>query len=281
MSEQVSPLEKLAETVPSLPDVVTVLDRELKKPDCSPSSVECVINTDGALSARLLKIANSSFYGFASRIETISQALTMIGLAQLRDLVVSASVMRIFQGINIKGFSMESYWRHSVATGICARQIATQRGETNLEPYFVTGLLHDIGRLVVFKNLPAKSDQAIKLAETKRISVIEAENEIFRFNHADLACRIMKNWKLPPRIYDVVENHHKPTQTSGFYTETIILHVADLITNLMKIGDSGEVIINAAIPKDAVIFKDLDFELTQLIEEVEHLSREACDNFLI
>ncbi|MEM9398828.1 MAG: HDOD domain-containing protein [Verrucomicrobiota bacterium] len=277
---QESPLEKLATTVPSLPEVVTVLDRELKKLDCSPQSVETIINKDSSLTARLLKIANSAFYGFATRIDTISQALTMIGLAQLRDLVISASVIQLFEGINIPNFSMQSFWKHSVATGICARRIAIRRGEKNIEPYFVSGLLHDIGRLVLFKNLSAKSDQAIKLTEAKQIGISEAEMEIFKFSHADLAGRIMKNWKLPARIYEVVQNHHAPTSHSGFYHETIYLHVADLIVNLMEIGNSAEGPFAPHVPENVVLFNDTDFELRQLMEEVDQLSHEAFDNFI-
>lgn len=273
-------IEKLAQTAPSLPEIVNLLDRELRKESSSPQSIEEVLNKDPALAAKLLKISNSSFYGFPSRIESISQALTMVGMAQLRELVLGTSIVRAFRGISADVVDMESFWKHSVGCGICARQIAIKREEKNVEPYFVAGLIHDIGRLVLYKNLPEKAHEAIKLAEQKRISCIDAEMEIFHFNHAELGEQILKNWKLPQRISESVRNHHKPSSVFSYFKESVNLHVADLIVNLMGIGSSGERLHTPHLPVDYALFKDERGMLKDVIEEVDEMTEEVVLLFL-
>ncbi|TNF36982.1 MAG: HDOD domain-containing protein, partial [Gammaproteobacteria bacterium] len=134
----------------SLPTVYNKLNEAVDSPTSSSQDIADIIMEDSALAARLLKLSNSAFFGFPSRIDTISQAVTVIGMRELRDLVLATSVVSMFKDIPTNLVSPESFIEHSIATGVAARVMATHRRESNVERFFVAGLLHDIGRLVLF-----------------------------------------------------------------------------------------------------------------------------------
>jgi HD-like signal output (HDOD) protein len=226
--------------ISSLPMVAMKLNDVMNNPRSSAIDIGKVVGEDQGLTARLLKLANSPFYAFPSRIETITQAVLVIGTQQIRDLVLATSVMKMFEGIPAEIINMESFWSHCIACGVAARIIAIYRREPNVERFFVAGMLHDLGRLIMFTKMPKESKEILTLCKENKEALFKAERERIGFNHADVGGALLKEWRLPGSLVEMAEFHHNPGRAVQFPTETAIIHVADIITHAMQIGGSGE-----------------------------------------
>jgi len=240
MSLTVAQLISKVRTVYSLPQTFHRLQEVVDNPDSSMSDIGEVLMSDQALSARILQLANCSFYGFPSRIETVSHAVTMIGAEQMIALVQGTCVASIFTNVPPEIVDMESFWKHSIACGITARLIAARRREANTERFFLLGLLHDIGRLVIFQHLPEESARIIEQAARERRLLTGIERTRLGFDHAEVGHELLKIWKLPARLCEPIKMHHNTRETSVYPVETAILHTADVIVNALRCGSSGE-----------------------------------------
>lgn len=226
--------------ISSLPGAYTRLNDAVNDPRTSSRDVANVIAEDTGLAARLLKIANSAFFGFPSRIDTISRAVTLVGTRQLRDLALATSIIKQFDGLPTGVVTMESFWQHSIACGVAARILATHRREPNVERFFIAGLMHDIGRLVMFITIPELATEALDEAERSSELLYRTERQVLGFDHADVGGALLRQWKLPVHTVSAVACHHSPATDGGLHTDTAIVHVADLVANAMRIGSSGE-----------------------------------------
>lgn len=240
MSLTVAQLIAKVRTVYSLPQTFHRLQEVVQNPDSSMSDIGEVLMADQALSARILQLANSSFYGFPSRIETISHAVTMIGAEQMVALVQGTCVASIFNRVPRELVNMEKFWTHSIACGVAARLIAARRREPNTERFFLLGLLHDIGRLVIFQHMPEQAATIIEQAGRERQLLHKAETAVLGFDHATVGYDLLRTWKLPPRLCEPIKMHHCYGTTSLYPIETAILHTSDIIVNAMRCGTSGE-----------------------------------------
>jgi len=232
---------EMAGEMATLPIIFTRINEAVENPKSSFSEIGQIISGDSASSARLLKIVNSAYYGFSNKVETITHAITIIGTAQLRDLVLATAVIERFQGVPSKTIDMKSFWLHSISCGLAARILATYRHDRNPERFYVLGVLHDIGRLLMFLNIPDQMRKVIEMAEQEKISLYEAEKNIIGFNHAEMGGFLMEAWNLPGTFQTAINFSHDPSSTTPEYvTETSILHVADLISHCMEHGSSGD-----------------------------------------
>lgn len=226
--------------VASLPTIFVKLDETINSPRSTNKDLARVISEDTAMAARLLRIANSAMYNFPARVDTVSHAITVIGINQLRDLVLACSVIRMFDNLSESLVSMESFWRHSIGCGIAARVLAGLRREANIERYFVTGLLHDIGRLIMFTELTREYPIVMAEREKNPALLYKIEQEMLGFDHAKLGGLLLQAWQLPERLAEAVAFHHAPTKAKKFPTEAAVIHVADVIANALRLGSSGE-----------------------------------------
>lgn len=226
--------------VASLPTIFVKLDEAINSPRSTNKDLARIISEDTAMAARLLRIANSALYNFPAKVDTVTHAITVIGINQLRDLVLACSVIRMFDNVPETLVSMESFWRHSIACGIAARALAALRREQNVERFFVTGLLHDIGRLLMFMELP--KDMPVVMAEREKSLELlyKVEHELLGFDHAKLGGLLLKAWQLPERLEEAVAYHHVPSRAKKFPTEAAVIHIADALANALRLGSSGE-----------------------------------------
>jgi putative nucleotidyltransferase with HDIG domain len=230
-------------TIHSLPLFYSQLSEAIDHPRSSIGDIAKIISEDQGLTARILKLANSPHFGYFSKIDTITQAVTIIGVLQVRDLALALSVMDVFKGIPEDLVNMEQFWKHSIATGLSARILATSQRESNLERFFVAGILHDIGRLVMYVRVP---DICLELLEECRASgtlLYRAERERFGFDHADVGSALLKRWKIPPRVAEPVGAHHDCRRGDQYPREGAILHLADITAHALQMGNSGEVFV--------------------------------------
>lgn len=280
MSRNILDLVKSGFKISSAPDIYIKLTELIDNPRASYSDIAQVIARDTALSARLLKIANSSFYSFPSKIDTITQAITIIGTRQLCDLVLATSVLKIFRKIPKDLVSMNSFWRHSIACGLAARTIAVYRREPNVERFYIAGLLHEIGRLVIFENLPDLARKAIEIHESTHKLLHHAEQEVIGFDHAAVGGAVLKEWRLPDNLVETVAFHHQPLEAKGYPIETAIIHFADILACAMQLGSSRECYVPSVEPKAWDKIRLPVGQLAAIWNQVDKTFNETIDFFL-
>ncbi|TCK61878.1 HDOD domain-containing protein [Seleniivibrio woodruffii] len=192
----------------SFPDIYYKIKDVLSNPASSASHMADVVEKDTSLSAKLLKIVNSAFYSFPSRIDSIRRAITIIGTKELGTLAVGISAIEAFKGIPVELTNMKKFWRHSIACGVFARLLGTHIDEVSTERLFVSGLLHDIGRLVIFRTLPEESAYTLFLAHKLNKSLADIEYEVLGFDHSDVGALLLEKWKFPTQLVKNVKFHH-------------------------------------------------------------------------
>ncbi len=220
--------------------IIDEVQAVLGDPESSLANVGEVIEKDPDLTARLLRLGNSSFYGFPTRLETVSGAISLIGIQQVQDLIVATSVVDTFAGVTPEFVNMESFWRHSLACGIGARILAIMKRMPNPEKFFVAGLLHDVGRLVLFSQVPKITQEVFQTYHQQKLLLWEAEAQVLGYDHAQIGEALLRSWMYPVNLVQAVANHHHPLSSETFRTEAAIVHVADHLVNAAQIGSSGE-----------------------------------------
>jgi putative nucleotidyltransferase with HDIG domain len=171
-----------------------------------------VLSTDQALTAKLIRISNSAYYGFARRISTVREAVVMLGFKQVRQVSVGASMMNAFKrtGVN-DGFDLDLFWGHSVAVAVAAEAMAKKTLGAKPEDAFTAGILHDIGRLVLRQVLPEKFGEAVQLARMGECPLHEAELLVTGYAHDEIGQALGERWKFPGHLVDAVRCHHDET----------------------------------------------------------------------
>jgi len=222
----------------SLPDVYFRIMDVLKSNTSSVSAIAEVIAKDPSLSARLLKLVNSAFYGFPSKVDTIPRAVMIIGVAELSMLAAGVSTIQAFTGIPEELVNMREFWKHSIACGVLARNIARRKAGLSPERLFVGGLLHDIGRLVMYKRLPRASTQALLFSRFNGLPFFEAEKDVLGFEHARIGAMLMKEWKFPSSLSNMVKFHHNPAAAVSII-EPAIIHLANSLAVSGDIAAGG------------------------------------------
>ncbi|NNE63667.1 MAG: HDOD domain-containing protein [Gammaproteobacteria bacterium] len=246
----------------SLPDIYYRLESALESPASTMNDFATLLSSDPDLCARLLRMANSAFYSFPAKIETIDRAISTIGMRQIRELVLVTSVMEMFEGVTIPLVNMRSFWEHSVAVGVCSRAIAQYAGLGQSDRYYIPGLLHDIGRLVLFMKLPAFISELMQQSVAESRSLFLLEQEQLGYNHGAIGGQLLDFWKVPQSIYEPVSCHHDPLAATEFILISSVVHIADACVNRHRIGTSGEsnppVIEQQAL--DQISMKEEDLE---------------------
>ncbi|MFP4109274.1 MAG: HDOD domain-containing protein, partial [Desulfonatronovibrio sp.] len=222
----------------SLPDVFYRIVEVIKNPTSSAADIADVISKDASISSRLLRLVNSPFYGFMSRIDTLTRAVAVVGTIEISNLTMGISVTSSFKNIPFDFLDMNDFWEHSIAVGVVARILATLNGAPSLEKVFVGGLLHDIGRLTLFCNYPELSRNMLTWHVARPISLNMLEQKIFGFSHAGLGGRLLKEWKVPEGLCNMVDNHHAFHKSTDSL-DVLFVKAADVIAHTLGYGHSG------------------------------------------
>jgi len=230
----------------SLPSIVAQVNQMANEPTASAADIAQTISQDSALTLRLLKIVNSPFYSFPAWINSLSMAVTVLGTRQLRDLVIAAGIIKRFQINSNPEFDAETFWCHSITTGIVARTIALRLMLENSERFFVTGLVHDIGKLIMSLIEPAEF-RALKLELGKQnCDVANIEQKIFGYTHDELAVVLLKDWQFPESIYIPVGKHVTLQHAGRHEKDTALLHLANHIANNLQapVSRDDDIVLN-------------------------------------
>jgi len=223
-----------AGNLPSIPSAFHELTSKLQDPDWSTKEIATIIARDPAMSAKILQLSNSAFFGARRRITNIPDAVVCLGLDTLKTLALSVGVFSAFSPSSSSSFSIEAFGRHGLMTAILARKIAQTEGGSpqEAEDAFIAGLLHDIGRLVMISVMPEKYDTAIVLSKNEGLPMVEAEQRVYGTTHCEVGTYILWLWGLPDNIVQATAYHHFPGKLPGPATSTLLaVHIADALTH--------------------------------------------------
>ncbi|MCP4287790.1 MAG: HDOD domain-containing protein [Gammaproteobacteria bacterium] len=258
-------------TLFSLPDVAIQINELMARPDTTNLDLADIISHDPALAAQLLKLVNSAYFGLPSKIETISQAITLIGHKELETLVIATSAVSTFKDIPEHLVDMETFWFHSVTTGIICRMIGHMRNISGKEQLFISGLLHKVGKLIFYSQYPAESLRILQYIDEGEEAMAAAEQNAFGFTHAELAGALFKDWKLPDIYHKTIAHYLYPSKTVDPSNATAALHVASNLANIIEPGvkkkRTSDKITPAHDPKTWNVIHLTDDEINEIEEQ--------------
>lgn len=242
MSDSLADFIKGVDSLVSFPAVGLRVNELVNDPASTMAAIGQAISLDPALTARLLRIANSSAFGLSSKIDTVARAAALIGTKRLRDLVLATSTVTAFEGIPNALVSMENFWRHSLYCAVAAQVLAEQRGKRNGDTLFIAGLLHDIGQLLIFNQRPQQAKEALTqvMDGGDDRSLHEVEREIFGFDHAQAGGALLRHWNFPEVLVECVEFHHAPERAKKFPEEVAFIDVANSLAALAEVDSVAE-----------------------------------------
>jgi len=242
----------------SLPDIYLKVRDIIFDPESQITDLGDVLMTDPGLSARLLRISNSAFFGLANEVGTISRAVQVIGFQHIHDLVVATSISKAFRGVSNDIMSIESFWIASVERALIARMLAERKRLPNSERMFVGGLLLDIGHLVMYEHIPEAAQQAISHADDQFKPLHLAEVELLGFSAAELGSDLARKWQLPESLSDQILYQDRP-ELLKHNAEVAIVHVAKCLAGTAAEPDAIGLVFDA-ISADVKAILNLTFE---------------------
>lgn len=252
----------------SLPDIYIRLRNVIASPDWSMADVAEIVANDPSITARLLKLVNSPFFGLVSKVDTITRAINLLGIQQVNDLVLATSVIDSFSGFTNDYFNIYDFWFNGVYCAVTARLLAYYCEDLDTERPFVAGLLHNIGHMVTYQKIPEESLRALEIATQKNISLYKAERELLGFDYAQVGAELMREWKLPKSLQETTEFHVEPEKAKDFQLETAIIHIASILTQ--------NALAQIPISPETLAVNPLCWEITGLsVEDMPELKKEA------
>ncbi len=233
--------------LPTLPDVALKLLELTGDDDASIKELVQIISHDPAISSRILKVANSAYYGFARQVTAIDHAIPLLGLDMVRSLALSMKVFDYFRGIKSGGFfTLSDFWLHSIAVSSIARDFVQLVPLGPRELLFTTGLLHDIGKLLLLDILDVQYLDLIRSVEREKTQLFEMEKRYLGMDHAETGAFLLERWSFPQEIITIVHDHHLPLdQQRTASVKAVVL--ADFLAREFNLGASGNVLTDGQV----------------------------------
>ncbi len=243
--EMVAGIDNLA----SLPAVYQRVKAIIDDQNSSIGDLSNVLTADAALAARLLRVVNSVYFGLMSRVETVSRAVSLLGMQQVHDIVLATSVSNMFKGMSPGNMNMTRYWSNSVMCALIARTAAEVEREGDLERYFLAGLLADLGHLVMYRVEPALAEQARVVASRDHLPLHVLERELIGCDYAQVGAALIAKWSLPPRLGRAIAGQISPSEIEAdFRHDAALVHLGRFLADAMEDKIDQEEVIAAIDP---------------------------------
>jgi putative nucleotidyltransferase with HDIG domain len=260
--------------LPTLPEVVQKIVSMGTRPDTSAEDLGHLIERDQVLAAKVLRLANSPFYGFPSRIASVSHAVAVLGLNAVKGLTLCTTAFDMMEAAG-----MLPLWRHSLGVAIMAQRLASRISVKHTDEVFVAGLLHDIGKVVLHMKVPELVAQVEHRARERDQAIRDTEQEVLGVTHAEVSGWLASAWRLPNSLKEALSFHHQPTLAPKAKLETAIVHVANiLVTALGVSGSTDDLVPPLSPPAWELVGLDEESLATCLAEAEEEF--QAMDDFL-
>lgn len=262
-------IKQIKSLVP-VPDIAFKLNELVDNDVAGVNDALRVLATDPVLSAKLLQIANSPIYGNRTKVDTLERAVMLVGMNGLRELVWTAVAMESFVNSNIPSAAHKVIWSESLYTATLAKNLAVKCCVMNKSRLFLAGLLHDVGRLVMYQCMPNEMSIVMSHVDDEKMSLVDAESLEFGFTHAEVGGELLKNWNLPASLVDTAFYHHEPSRCSLHKMESAVVNIAANIAALK--------ILNAPLDINALDVSAKTWEITGLskksVESVIEISED-------
>ncbi len=245
-------IEDELQDLPPLPAVVMRVMQTINDPTTSAADLNRLISGDQALASKVLRLVNSSYYGFPRKIATITHAVVILGFNTVRNLTTSLGVFNAFDARGQHtALDRDQFWAHSLAVAVAAGVIARRKNvpAKAVEEVFVGGLMHDVGKLFLDLYFPDQYAVAIKLAQAANISIWDAEKTALGVGHALVGKRIAEKWNLPPSLTSMIMLHHQPAFAKEHFEIVAIIHAADHVARKIHLGNGGDSLVPALTPE--------------------------------
>ena len=272
-------------SLPTLPSVIVRVNEQVGNPKTSALDLARTILEDQSLTARLLRLVNSPFYGFPRRIATVTEAVTILGFAPVRSLLLTASVVDLLVGEETPDFSPTGLWEHSVGAAVGAGLLARYTRHEDREEVFVAGLLHDVGKLVLFHFLTKEFLAVLETSRREDIPIRTAEQRLLGFTHDQVGRLLAERWKLPVRLSEAIGCHHRPDLAQVGKREAALVHVAEALTRALGLGSGGDDAVPVLEPEtwrrlglQTTILEPLMIELEEQYADARAILLSSLDN---
>ena len=262
------------EDIPVLPAIVHKVMVLTEDPNSTIQDIESVILQDQSLTARILQLANSAYYGYARKISTISEAVILLGFTTMRNIVLAATMNKfLLQEVKGYGLARGELWRHSQACAVMAWHIAKKIKMKQADKAYTAALLEDIGKVVLSVYMEETYEEILKRIEQEEESFLNVEQDILGFHHGEIGAELAKKWNLPSDLVEVIRYHHQPKDAQHNPLLTSVVHVANVLVMMMGIG----------LGIDGTAYPISDFALQQLgldTVELQQIMSEVSDLFV-
>ncbi|MBN2482739.1 MAG: HDOD domain-containing protein [Candidatus Omnitrophica bacterium] len=264
------------EDLPTLPGMYALFREKIYDPKTSANDIARIISSDQAIASKILRIANSAFYGFMRRIDNIPHAIVIIGFNGIHHIVLNTAVLDMFKGNpQIPEFDMAKIWEHSLATATISKIIARRIGYGTGEEMFTAGLLHDIGKVIIYKYLPNEFKKIIRVVKEKNILIKEAETQVLGVDHTQFGSALLKQWNFPESLILTTTYHHEPVLAQDKRKAANIVHLADIICRSLEIGSGGD----DKIPRlHQGVWENLGLDIKTVAQIVDEVDTELNDS---
>lgn len=267
--------------LPTMPAVLVRLNRMLQDEVVSIDKIGHLIETDQAISSKILMLVNSAFFGFRSRVSSIPHALMILGFNTVRSAAISVSLIDAIRiGTHKDGFDVIDFWRHSIAVAVAARYLGRQLRMKDPDDAFTAGLLHDVGKLVMLQFLPELFDVAWAEFRRGKITFIEAEQKKLPLNHAMVGAHLARMWQFPADLVEAIAHHHEPPLQAVDAELIWTVYLANLAANHNRFGTPPDAGMAGRYPGHEVFVKDHVATVSHWFGSLEGEIEKACSFFL-
>ncbi len=262
------------DNISTLPQILKKILNVTANPKSAAADLEEILKSDSAMTGKIIRVANSSYYGLSQKILTVKRAVVFLGFKTVKNLAIAASVCDLFKSYEqINDFTREELWKHSVVVALCSRSICLRAGLDIGDDVFTSGIMHDIGIVIEDQYMNNDFARVLQSPELDASGMIEIERSVFGFDHAALGESVAQSWKIPDEITKVIAYHHKPRAVPLKYRiPASIVYLADLLTAALKMG----YIIKSRLNKDDLNFAmdAIGFSSADMAVVVEELPAE-------
>lgn len=262
MQNVVEKVKSSIEKMPTLSPVINKINEVANNVKSSAQDLTDVIQLDPVLTAKVIRMVNSAYFGLPQEIKSLKQAVVMLGINTIKNVALSSA----FLGkVYLKGktnLSGEGFWKHSLGVAVASKMIAKKLGVDNkfLEEYFIAGLIHDIGKVLINNAFPEEMNQILELSAQKESTIIDIERKLIGLSHEEVGIAIGKKWKFENNLLFAVGRHHQPVTSGSSAIFSIVVCVADTFVKILNVGFSGNYRIEP-ISEEVWKFLDLNEEL--------------------
>jgi putative nucleotidyltransferase with HDIG domain len=252
-----------SQNLPSAPNVALAAMRHATDPQASAQTMARILIQDQALVVRVLKLANSAYFGFHREVSDVSEAVVMLGMRTIRNLALCASTHPwLSRALSGYGLGPQELWAHSLAVAVGSQVVAERSRLANPDTAFTAGILHDLGKTAVSSWIEGKVTAMARLADLQKGSFIDVERRVLGFDHQDVGAHMAKSWNLPKPLISAMQHHHRPFHCEDSTEIVCCVHVGDYLSRAMCIGvggDSGSYQFKEeCIPTLNISYRDMD-----------------------